>query len=206
MKRVLLSMAIVIAAALFVQVNAQTSGSATFNLKMTVDKYIEMLPQPPELFLGTTSHVGNAEFLDGSFRGWDLAYANCPFSLTLAGQNPAGQGVPRFARAEVGPHAGGFDVLNTFYQIHFITNGQEVNTNLPDQWGTGASQFPLTKEFTEAPHNGQVYMSLIPYINSDGHQDNWPQRKTLINPAFTNEQSADAGDYTCTMIVTLTAL
>jgi len=208
MKKFLSFLAISIAVICFVQTaNAQPSASTSINLKMTVAKYIETMPNPAELFLGTTTHSGNAEILDGGFRGWNLAYANCPFNLTLSGSNPAGQNVPRFARAEVGANAGGrFDVLNTFYQIHFVTNGVEVNTNTPDQWGTGASQFPLTKEFSEAPHNGQVYMSLIPYVNDASQKDAWPQRQTLINSGFTADNSADAGDYTCTFTVTLTAI
>ena len=218
MKRLMSFVAIMIVAVMFVQtVNAQSSASANFNLSMTVDEYIETAPGAVDFNFGTTrSNVyygapRNEDLYDGwgNTGEWDLAYANCPFSVTLSGNNPAGQGVPRFARAEVGAHGGGFDVLNTVYRIGFMTNGVVENDAFGYVWGFGASSFPKTANFSEAPHNGQVKMSLKAAVNSHWEPSKdagIPIRETVINSAFSNQQSADAGEYTCTMLVTLTAL
>lgn len=208
MKKVFLFLAIMFAVAIFVQVQAQNSDDVTFNLSMTVDKYIETTPGPLNWDFGTTSHQvaygGPMESLYGAMGEWNLAYANCPFSITVEGDNDAGQGVPRFVRNEVGPTANGYDVLPTLYQIHFTTNG--VQDLFYGTWLQGAHQFPYTKSFPEAPHNGQVKMDMKAYINSSIASEAVPIRKTLIDPNFTWQQSADAGEYTCTMTVTLTAL
>lgn len=198
----------------FVQkANAQNTGFANFNLTMTVDKYIETTPSPINFNLGTTlryNSMTSEEIFYGPWGEWDLAYANCPFSVTLAGDNPAGQNKPRFARAEVGTQGTpGFDILNTVYQIGFLTNGAVQSDDFGYQWGFGASSFPKTANISEAPHNGQVKMRMTAHVNSSWHPSKdagIPIRQTLINSAFTNDQSADAGDYTCTMLVTLTAL
>jgi hypothetical protein len=188
--------------------NAQNSDNVQFNLSMTVDKYIETAPGPIDWDFGTTSHATSygpsREQLYGNLGEWDLAYANCPFSVTVEGDNDAGQGVPRFARAEVGPNANGYDVLATMYQIHFTTNG---NRDLfYGTWLQGAHQFPYTKSFNEAPHNGQVKMDMKAWVNSTIASEAVPVRATIIDPNYTWQQSADAGEYTCTMTVTLTAL
>ena len=216
MKRLMSFVAIMIVAVMFVQtVNAQNTGTANFNLSMTVDEYIETTPAPIDFNFGTTFHntlwsVGHEDLFYGSWGEWDLAYANCRFSVTLAGDNPAGQGVPRFAREEVGAHAGGgFDVLNTVYQIGFLTNGVVETDAFGYVWGLGASSFPKTANFTEAPHNGQVKMRMTAHVNSTYHPSKdagIPLRNTVINAGLTNDQSADAGVYNCTMLVTLTAL
>jgi len=195
----------------FAQTVSAQGKSATFNLKMTVDKYIETTPTPINFYYGTTGHENNAQSLDGGGVAgiqWNIAYANCPFSITLSGDNPAGQGVPRFARKETGTHGGAFDILNTLYQIHVITNGAVTGINGDGNWGIAAKEFPFTESILEAPHNGQVALNMYPYVNYAGNaaRDGVPVRETLINSNFTNAQSADAGDYTCTMIVTLAAL
>ena len=189
----------------FTSVNAQKV--TTFNMKMTVANYIEAM-QAVNVNYGTTSHAGNAEALAGTSGMFNLAYANCPFSITFSGQNPAGQGVPRFARAEVGANASGFDVLSTFYELHIGVNGQSIPVSLYDTWGIAARTFPWTQSFTEAPHNGQISMYANAYVNDAAGEgkDGIPQRQTLINPSFGHQDSADAGDYTCTMTVTLAAL
>lgn len=146
-------LAMMFATAIFVQ--AQYSDDVTFNLKMTVDKYIETAPSPINWDFGLTTHSlanGSHERLYGDNPGeWDLAYANCPFSITIDGDNPAGQGVPRFARLEEGPNTNGYDVAATLYQIHFTTNGNQQL--FYGTWLQGAHQFPYTKSFAEAPHN-----------------------------------------------------
>ena len=191
--------------------------SATFNLKMNVDKYIEAMCGPVDFNFGTTQHVGitKAEELCGKTGAWDLAYANCPFSITITGNNGANQGVPRFARQETGAHGGAWDILNTVYDIYIGTNGVESSFNSFDIFGIsipkliGAKDFPKTKTFLEAPHNGQVHMSMKAFVNTyiNGYIDNGtPLKKTIIDPSYRNGDSADAGEYTCTMIVTLAAL
>jgi len=197
----------------------QSSDATTFNLSMTVDKYIESIPTVNWDF-GTTVHNGwgggnpkeglNTALPEGSGWGqWDLAYANCGFSVTVSGSNPAGQNVPRFARAEVGTHANGFDILSTGYQIGILTNGVWDN-HLGLNSGIRAGSFPKTVNLTETPHNGQVAMKMAAKINAigQGSEENhgYPIRQTLIDPTFTWDQSADAGVYTCTMLVTLNAL
>jgi hypothetical protein len=183
--------------------------SASFNLKMTVDKYIEAIANPVNFNFGTTRHtILKAEELYGNTGTWNLAYANCPFSATISGNNGVDQGAPRFARQETGDYSSAWDVLNTVYDIDFTTNG--VTSSFSDIFGyLGAKSFPLTKNFTEAPHNGQILMSMKAFVNTAANMlldRGTPIRRTLINSNFTNEQSADAGDYTCIMMVTLAAL
>lgn len=187
-------------------VNAQKT--ASFNLSMTVNEYIETTPSPLNWDFGTTSHQvaygGPMESLYGTMGEWNLAYSNCPFSITVSGNNGANEGKPRFARQEVGAHGGAWDILPTLYAINFTTNG--VRDLFYGTWLQGAHQFPYTKNYAEAPHNGQVKMDMTAYINSSIASEAVPVRKTLIDPTFTGIQSADAGVYQCTMLVTLTAL
>jgi len=194
---------------------AQSTANETFNLSMTVDKYLETAPGPISFDFGTTMHftAPSREELFAAFYGpwgeWDLAYANCPLTITVSGDNPAGQGKPRFARHEVGAHANGFDVLSTAWQIGFLTNGV-WNNELGLNYGVRAGAFPKTATLDEAPHNGQVHMKMSVKVNSTSDPNEistgFPIRETVINPAFTWDQSADAGVYTCTMLVTLTAI
>lgn len=187
--------------------NAQTD-EVQFKLSMTVDKYIEAAPGPINWDFGTTSHSTSwgpsRESLDGTMGEWNIAYANCPFSVTISGDNAAGQGVPRFARKEVGANANGYDVLSTLYQIHFTTNG--VRDLFYGTWLQGAHQFPYTKSFSEAPHNGQIKMDMKAYVNSTIASEQVPVRATIIDPNYTWQQSADAGVYECEMEVVFTAL
>jgi hypothetical protein len=205
MKKLMSFLAIMFVMALFVQnVNAQLSGTANFNLSMTVEKYIETAPSPLNWNFGTTTHIGKREQLNGNAGEWNLAYTNCPFSITISGNNMAGDGVPRFARVEEG--TGDFDILTTLYEINFTTNGSR-SLFFGSDGPKGASHFPYTKSYTEAPHNGQVKMDMKAYVNSHLAVDEGiPIRLTIIDPTFTGIQSADAGDYTCTMVVTLAEL
>lgn len=203
-----------IAVICFVQkANAQTP--VTFNLSMQVAKYIETTPTPLDFNFGTATHnvywgaPGNMDLYYPATGSWDLAYANCGFSVTLSGDNPAGQHVPRFAKAEEGTHGVGWDVLNTVYQIGIWTNGEVQNDAFGHVWGFGASSFPKTASFTETPHNGQVRMTMLAHVNSHWQNDKdagIPIRETVINSGFTHEQSADYGVYTNTMVVTFAAL
>jgi len=205
MKKVLLSIFAII---MVCSVKAINPGqSATFNLKMTVDKYIEAMASPVDFNFGTTAHtILKAEELCGNTGSWNLAYANCPFSVTISGNNGANQGVPRFARQEQGPHGGAWDILNTVYDINFTTNGE--TSSFAGFFGyLGASEFPKTKNYAEAPHNGQIRMDIKAFVNTAANSlldHGVSLRRTLIDPNFKNSDSADAGDYTCIMVVTLT--
>jgi hypothetical protein len=90
--------------------------------------------------------------------------------------------------------------------LRLFTNGNGKrlsNDMLP------AHAFPYTEEFLEAPHNGQVKLQMNVHANDDflhSGRDNVDIRRTRINPAYTDEMSADAGTYSCTMIMTLAAL
>lgn len=185
----------------------QTPKSTTFNLSLYLNEYIETMPGPVDVNLGSTTHqtyYGNEEwYYNFSPKTWDLAYANCPFKITITGDNPAGQGKPRFARLEVGPHSNGYDTIPTLYAIYFTTNG--VADLFYGTWLQGAHQFPYSKQYAEAAHNGQVKMNLNIWANATIASEAIPVRQTLINPAFIWDQSADAGVYTCSMTVTLGA-
>lgn len=188
-------------------VQAQNTANVALNLSMTVDKYIETTPGPLSWNLGTTVHSSNGEQIYGVVNEWDIAYANCPFSVTITGNNVANEGVPRFARAEIGANGapnGRYDVLPTLYAINFTTNG---NRDLfYGTWLQGAHQFPRTKNFAETPHNGQIKMDMKVYVNATVASEIVPRRRTIIDPNMTPEQSADAGNYEATMDITFTAL
>jgi hypothetical protein len=185
-----------------------TTDSTVLNLSMTLDKYIETMPGPVSWNIGTTGYTnawGPArEFVYSPLGQWNLAYANCPFRVSITGDNPAGEGKPRFARQEVGPHANGFDTLPTLYAINFTTNG--VRDLFYGTWLQGAHQFPYSKDYTEAPHNGQVFLDISVFVNDTVASEAIPVRAIAINPAFTWQQSADAGVYTAQLTITLTAI
>lgn len=206
MKKVMSFMAIAIAMVCLVQTaQAQT---ANFNLQMTVTPYIETMQSPVTFNFGSTNHDGmyaKSQSLYGNTGEWNLAYANCPFSVTIAGNNDANQGVPRFAKLQTGTHANAvYDVLPTLYAINFTTNG--VRDLFYGSWLQGANNFPYTKSYAEAPHNGQIKMDMVAYVNSAIASEDVPVLQTLINSAFSDGQSADAGLYECTMVVTLAAI
>ncbi len=183
--------------------------STTFNLSLTVNPYIQTMPGPVNVNLGSTRHNAgygtNQEwFYDTAPQSWDLAYANTPFTVTVSGNNPANQGIPRFARAETGNHSNGFDTLPTLYAIHFTTNG--VSDLFFGTWLQGANQFPYTKQYQEAPHNGQIRMDLDVYANANIASEAIPIRQTVIDPSYKWDQSADAGVYQASLTVTLGAI
>lgn len=180
-----------------------------FNLSMEVAKYIETTPTPLDFNFGVATHnpsTANMELVSSAKGVWNIAYANCPFSVTISGNNAANEGVPRFARQELGTNASGYDVLNTMYQIFFTTNGPANRELFYGNWLQEASNFPHTKNFEEAPHNGQIKMDIIAFVNSTKKSAAVPVRKTAIDPNMDRRQSADAGIYECTMQVTFIAL
>lgn len=72
----------------------------------------------------------------------DFAYANCPFSAIISGEHPGNS--PNISK------------------IAFFFNGQ--NHDFVD-WTNGISQFPFTKNYYEAPHNGQVRLDITVRTN-----------------------------------------
>jgi hypothetical protein len=182
--------------------------STTFSLSLDVNKYIQTMPGPVSVNLGTTTHqsyYGNEEnYYDTAPQSWNLAYANTGFTVTVAGNNPANQGVPRFARLETGTHGNGYDTIPTLYAINFTTNG--VRDLFYGTWLQGANQFPYTKQYSEAPHNGQIKMDLDIWANSAIASEAIPVRQTNIDPSYTWDQSADAGVYQASLTVTLGAI
>ena len=189
---------------------AQASNSTTFNLSLYLNEYIETMPGPVVWDLGHTTHYSGSpydvETIYPATNSWNLAYANCRFNISIAGENLALEHKPRFARLQTGTHGGGiYDTLPTLYDIRLTTNG--VSDPLSSNELQSANNFPFSKDYSEAPHNGQVRMDMKVYVNTPLAWDGVvPQRKTLIAPAFTDQDSADAGIYTCTMVVTLGAL
>jgi hypothetical protein len=179
----------------------QASQSTTFNLSLYLNEYIETMPGPVDVNLGHTWQRNTAEVYGMSqLSPWDFAYANCPFRATFTGDNPAGEGKPRFARLETGTHANGYDTLSTRLFFGFLIDGVR-NSGAMDAKG-----FPFSWDYPEAPHNGQVRMDWLVYVNWEDLQDTVPVRHTRIDPAFDWQDSADAGLYTCTIVVTLGAL
>lgn len=192
-------------------VNAQNTGSSSLSLSMTVDQYIETGPLE-SWNLGLTSHatgggVGSREQLYSTTKEWNLAYANCGFTVSISGNNPGNQQVPRFARLETGVGASGFDELPTLYNIGITTNN--IRTNFFNTL-IGANQLHVggySKQYPDTPHNGQVKMDMYVRVNSSAaHHEGSQWALTEINPNFTHQQSADAGLYECTMVVTLAAI
>ncbi|HKK54531.1 MAG TPA: hypothetical protein VJ926_03365 [Patescibacteria group bacterium] len=195
--------------AMTTNVQAQSSDQTEINMSLTVDEYIEAVPSI-DWDLGETNHNAgrNKEEIYGvSSPDMDIAYANCPFSVTLNGDNPAGDGIPRFAREEVGTHANGYDVLPTLYKIYVTTNGVVEYIDGAGTMVQQAGYFPLGEDFVEAPHNGQVRMNISAFINTALATDPGASvKKTIIDPNFTWDQSADAGVYEASIVATFSAL
>ena len=206
MKRFAIILSSVVVAFAFIamttsNVQAQNSDQTDINLSLTVDEYIEAVPTI-DWDLGETYRSGNSERMYTS-NGWDIAYANCPFNVTVEGDNPAGDGRPIFAREEQGANSNGFDRLRSLYAIDVVTNG--VSQDVTD-WFDHSGKFPVSKDVTEAPHNGQVHMNMTLDVNGGTSHGTVPIRKTLIDPSFSWEESADAGEYEASLKVTFTAL
>lgn len=207
MKRFLFFAVVILAiASQATKVQAQ---NVKFDFTMTVPAYIETMPSPVSFNFGTAEHnptTGNLELTNSAKGEWDIAYANCPFSVTITGDNPNGDGIPRFARLESGATSSGYDVLSTMYQIFFTVNGATNREIFFDGHMQADHEFPHTKTFNDAPHNGQVKMDIQAWVNSSVRTGAVPMRKTKIDPNMTWDQSADAGEYACSMVVTFSAL
>jgi len=181
-----------------------------FNFSVVVDPYIEVLVPVQDMAV-SPYHVKGPAFAGmvatytglsgGSWPGGigDLAYVNCPFSVTIEGDNPAGDGKPIYAREEVDGTGAGlnrYDRLNTQWQIRLHT---DYRPQL-DIVFAKAETAPWTYTANEAPHNGWVGIDFMCY----GHRVDGPAAKIDRNQAY--DQSPDAGVYTCFLVITLTAL
>jgi len=185
----------------------------TFNLKTTVQQYVEVNPAYVIVTPGTKTISGNDLVAVPGFPdyGWgrtDVAYANCPFSVSYAGSG-GGVAFPILSKSEV-PIGNGYDRLQTRILIKNRINGvwgahetdfERHDMNFlsdPDgaDIGTWTNQ---TVTFANAPHDGEIHVDLffkgtLPHVSPDfGTNNTW-------------NQSADAGLYECQLIATYTAL
>jgi len=205
---------ILFAAVLLVAGMSFAQTSRTFNLQITVQKYVELNPSFPTLLnYGTIipPDNGGATILNGDERpdgvpDWtEFAYANCGVTITFAGNNPAGDGVPCFARMEDG--SGRYDRLNTKLHFQLVTwdpsfpvtpiynNTHIFNafvSTIPGTWWNPTATIPV-------PHNGEIYLNTragvaLPAVTPDyGKRNTW-------------SDSADAGVYTATVTITIAAI
>lgn len=192
----------------------------TFNFNCTVQKYIEVNPAfltmgfsinlPPGGYLNL-SPWGSVPALPSPYHTYmwsndDAAYANCPFTITYAGNNGALDGLPILARQEV-PTGNGWDRLQTQIEIWQRTNvvgpdGENHNTifiSNPEGLATGTWTNGPTVTFNNAPHDGEIKQSV--YFDAA-----LPHKSPDFGPNNTWNQSADAGTYTCQIVATFSAL
>jgi hypothetical protein len=139
------------------------SDSNSFYFTVKVNKYIEagmiaeaqMNPYP-------NFAVDGPEFAGHPYpyRFYHAAYANCPFTISITGDNPAGDGVPIFAKAEEGMNTGGryrttepkvYDRLSTMWELWVSINTYQ-NWN-PSVWAGNryASEIGSTAVQVEDP-------------------------------------------------------
>jgi len=205
-----LKVILVLAMMLCVSIAFASGGSVTGDsigttVTSVVPTYIDCVDEMQAFAMGT-QHFTSAwgpERLEGqaSFSG-ALAYANCPTVVTVTGNNPAGDNIPRLARAEVGVRADGFDRIPTVYGISVLANGD--NYPITD-WLDGSSQVPFVGTIAETPHNGYVGYSV--FIEANGTTTIDPGcsvKNTYIDPNKSNGDSADAGVYEASLVFTLT--
>jgi len=87
----------------------------------------------------------------------DFAYANCPFTVYLSGEKPGEN--PAISK------------LNLFF------NGQEHDFA---NWTNGVAEFPLTRSYTEAPHNGQIKLNI--YMRPGAPAGASPKMTITVSP------------------------
>ncbi len=176
------------------------SDSQTFTLTTTVQKYIECRAGMPLTVVDPTIPGGGVAVHNGSNpaitfytnAGNELAYANCPFTVQLSGNNDAGDNLPILARQEVGETrfdrlitSIGLQVPNTSVNISFYSDPDGA---VSGTWAGNPSSCPV-------PHDGEVgafiYLgAALPHLSPEFGIDN------------TWNESADAGTYTCTLTFT----
>lgn len=192
---------------------AQTT-TRTFDLQITVLPYVELNPSYPALFdYGTIvpPDLGGATILNGDERSsgvpvWtEFAYSNTNCTITFSGNNQAGDGVPCFARQEVGNSR--YDRLNTKLHFQLVTwdpsfpvtpvyNNTHIfnafTSTIPGTWWNPVATIPV-------PHNGEIYMNAragvaLPAVTPDyGTGNDW-------------DDSADAGLYQAQVTITIAVI
>jgi hypothetical protein len=87
----------------------------------------------------------------------DFAYANCPFTVHLSGEKPGEN--PVISKL----------TLSFNDREHDFAN-----------WANGLVEFPLTRSYTEAPHNGQIKLNI--YIRPDAPAGASPKMTITLSP------------------------
>jgi len=185
----------------------------TLNLNATVSPYVELnMAYPDTLNFGTiappkdgvtmeggdTRHPTN---IDWEWR-YEFAYANCPFRITLSGNNPANDGVPCFARRQDDVNGGGgnYDRLITRFHFHFASDYAGSMSAIvfnsafaiPGVWNATTGTYPV-------PHTGEVYANPRCGISLPAQAPNFSAKNTW-------NQSPDAGLYQASVTVTIAAI
>jgi len=198
------------------------SNTQTFNLSADVEKYIEVNPDFTDLdksdfnFRTPVLNPGDEESaeLQKPIPRWvatleDAVYANCPFQISYNGYNQVGDGEAILARQEV--NGNGPDRLQTDIFISTHINGghgggpgaevgQTQFTSDPEGAATGTwTREGETVSMDNTPHDGEVKIGVwfgaaLPHESPDFGADN------------TWDQSADAGEYTATLVATYSTL
>lgn len=211
MKKSLVFLAVVslVAGVSFAQAPTTTR---TIPLELKVLPYVELnMAYPIFLDFGTITPPKDGVTMEGGdTRGpanidwsWrnEFAYANCPYNITLSGDNPANDGVPCFAKAEIGLNPNGFDRLITRFHFHFSSDYNVPGTTsaivfnsafaMPGVWNATTGGYSV-------PHTGEVYANPRCGVSLPAKAPNFG----VVN---TWNQSADAGTYQASITVTITA-
>lgn len=183
----------------------QLTANHTFNFDVTVERYIEVGTQT-DFTLSPISPPGGGTLpgISDVFNQVEVAYANGPFRVDLAGNNGDNDGLPILAREEVGPNANGWDRLLTRLEFHYIVNGVWNGATFGDHvnwlnvWASGQSGRDYVV-MGETPHDGEVNLTLKLGANLPHQSPEWGSDNTW-------DESADAGPYTCWVQATYTAL
>ncbi len=193
----------------------QLSDTQTFNFSCTVEKYIEVNPAHKTRNITTPSispediynPKSNYSFFKNSY---NELYANCPFTISLAGDNGASDGLPILARNEVGPNRYGWDRLDTklafSYIINYPPSGGWKRITFGDNgyYGGGVkngwSNNPYT--FTEAPHDGEVGLELVSQATFLDAVPDWTKNNIWSESADASCSTA----YTAWVVATYMAL
>ncbi|MCK9221872.1 MAG: hypothetical protein PHV61_00395 [Limnochordia bacterium] len=139
----------------------------------------------------------------GFHTNWrNAAYANTPVSVTILGNNAAGDNSPVFARLQQGSRAGEgrYDRLDTWWLVMVRVNEVQKDYNAwAGKLGANGFQVENFEGFLEwedpVPHNGEI--NVAAFVHVDGPD----ATATGQNPYPFNTkrwwQSADAGIYEC---------
>lgn len=188
---------------------AMAGDTTEFNFTAVVDPYIEVLV-PVQNMATSPYHIQGPGFSGGvmTYTGlsggtWpggigDFAYANCPFDLTISGDNPATDGKPNYAREEeddLGNGLGTFDRLDTNWEIRIHYNG-----GYPIGVYDDADNAPWSITANEAPHNGWVGIDFM----CNGHRVDGPAAN--IDRSQDYFDSPDAGNYKASLTITMSVM